>query len=122
MMAEKAKIARDPVKRQAILLNTCPQHAKRIGRTLIFPGQTWKEWETKREDVVFAGNMLKFGQNNDASNYLKSTGDKILVEGSEFDAVWGCGINYQDPKIQNKQNWTGQNKLGDVLMMVRDLI
>lgn len=66
--------------------------------------------------------MLKFGQNNDAANYLKGTGDKILVEGSEFDAVWGCGINYQDPKIQNKQNWTGQNKLGDVLMMVRDFI
>lgn len=127
MMAAKARCARDERKRSQILRETDPHEVKKLGgkNSLRFGGPNgvpFSKWEDIREDVVRAGNLLKFGQNQDAANYLKSTGNKILVEGSPYDNVWGCGIRFTDALIQNPRNWTGQNKLGKILMEVRDLL
>ena len=126
MMAAKARCAGDENIRNQILHETNPREAKRLGRGLTFvPGPNgFQKWVDQRENVVRAGNLLKFGQNPAAANYLKGTGDMILVEGSPSDDVWGCGcgITYKDPRIQNLQNWNGANKLGKILMEVRGLL
>ncbi|CAM9556266.1 unnamed protein product, partial [Ectocarpus sp. 6 AP-2014] len=126
MMAAKARCARDDTTRDQILRETDPREAKKLGRTsLRFGGPNgvpFSKWEDEREDVVRAGNLLKFGQNPDAANYLRSTGNKILVEGSPYDNVWGCGISFTDARIQNPRNWTGENKLGNILMEVREFL
>ncbi|MDR0273088.1 MAG: NADAR family protein, partial [Clostridiales bacterium] len=52
--------------------------------------------------------------------YLLSTNDKILVEASPLDTIWGIGYSKDNDKAANPQNWRGLNLLGFALMEVRD--
>ena len=52
--------------------------------------------------------------------FLLSTGDKILVEASPYDKIWGIGMKEGTPGIENPSNWKGENLLGFALMEVRD--
>ena len=64
--------------------------------------------------------MLKFGQNYDLKDFLLSTADKIIVEASPVDPVWGIGLakDHDDASLPDK--WRGLNLLGFALMEVRD--
>ena len=53
-------------------------------------------------------------------NYLLKTGDKILVEASPYDDIWGIKMRKEDKGVTNPNNWKGTNLLGFVLMQVRD--
>ena len=39
------------------------------------------------------GLVLKFSQDEDLKEYLLNTKDKILVEASPYDSIWGIGLN-----------------------------
>ena len=70
-------------------------------------------------DIVYNGNFLKFSQNPELSEILKSTGDKIIAEASPVDAIWGIGLSKHDAKQVPESEWPGQNLLGKALMEVR---
>ena len=55
----------------------------------------------------------------DLLKQLMETGDKVLVEGSPYDKIWGVGLAYDGKEILNEENWDGLNLLGRVLMKVR---
>ena len=46
----------------------------------------------RRFGLVVAGNVAKFGQNPQLRDYLLTTGDRVLVEASPRDQVWGIGL------------------------------
>jgi ribA/ribD-fused uncharacterized protein len=71
-----------------------------------------------REGAV-SGNLAKFGQNPSLKAYLLATGDKVLVETSPLDKIWGIGLAAGDPHASNPAEWQGQNLLGFALMAVR---
>ena len=48
-------------------------------------------------DVVVKGNIAKFSQNEKSLDFLLSTDDKILVEASPKDTVWGIGLDESSP-------------------------
>lgn len=48
-------------------------------------------------DVVVKGNIAKFSQNEKPLDFLLSTDDKILVEASPKDTVWGIGLDESSP-------------------------
>ena len=48
--------------------------------------------------------------------------DKILVEASPYDSVWGVQMSEDDADIKNPELWRGENLLGFVLMEVRNEI
>ena len=50
---------------------------------------------------------------------ILSTGDKILVEASPYDTIWGVGLGENNDLILDEKNWKGTNFLGEVLMDVR---
>jgi len=77
------------------------------------------KWRAAAPDLVFHANIAKFSQNEDLRQWLLGTGDKILVEGSGKDRIWGVGIDYADDRILDEANWLGGNDLGKVLMRVR---
>ena len=68
--------------------------------------------------VVERGNLLKFTQNEHLKKILLGTGERILVEASPTDRIWGIGFNSKDAP-GNKDKW-GENKLGKALMRVRE--
>lgn len=66
------------------------------------------------------GNIAKFSQHPELKAYLLGTGNRILVEASPVDKIWGVGLAKDDGKIHNPLNWQGLNLLGFALMQVRD--
>ena len=118
MMAQKAKLFGDDEAFQRILQAEQPGAAKEIGRAIKnFDEQRWIE---KRYDIVKTGNIHKFGQHKDLKDYLLTTGDRILVEASPRDAVWGIGLTQDAHGIENPHTWKGLNLLGFALMEARD--
>ena len=56
-------------------------------------------WDSHAKEIVYSGNLAKFNQNDDLRDFLLLTGDKVLVEGAWYDAVWGVKLAWDDPSI-----------------------
>lgn len=79
-------------------------------------------WNDNAQDIVFQGNLAKFQQNQDLSDWFNTTKDKHIVEGAHYDRIWGVGLSWDDEKIIDPDNWNGSNWLGEALMRVRDVL
>ena len=118
MMAEKARLFEDEKRLQLILRTASAKTVKDFGRSVAnFDEETWRE---QREKIVKNGNYLKFSQHADLRGYLLGTGNRILVEASPYDKVWGIGMKATDDGVEDPANWRGENLLGYALMEVRD--
>lgn len=103
------------------ILKTDKQYmAKQLGREVSGFNETM--WNTVKEDIMFNVVLMKFTLNEGVKHYLKSTGNKVLVEASPYDRVWGIGLYPTDPLVLDEKNWLGENLLGKVLMEVRDVL
>ncbi len=118
MMAEKAKLFKDDNSLKLILNSKTAKDAKALGRKV--RGFDIPTWTSCCESIMKNGIYLKFKQNKDLREYLNSTGNKILVEASPYDNIWGIGMKNGDNGIENPNNWKGLNLLGYALMEVRD--
>lgn len=117
MMAQKAALFADHDIRQQILASDDPGTVKALGRRIRrFDGATW---DRERERIVTQGSTEKFRQNPALREYLESTGDKILVEASPKDSIWGIGLAGHDPLARDPRTWKGLNLLGFCLMRAR---
>lgn len=120
MMAEKARVFGDADALRAILATDDPGRQKAIGRGVRgFDGAVWAR---VCRGVVFAGNRLRFEQNEDDRELLLSTGERTLVEASPTDRIWGIGLAMDDPRVHEPAQWQGTNWLGVALMQVRDVL
>lgn len=118
MMAEKARLFNDEAVLAKILLAKTPAEAKKLGRQV--RGFVPEIWEASCFNIVVAGNQHKFGQHADLQAYLRQTGNRVLVEASPVDPIWGIGLAQDDPAALDPTCWTGTNLLGFALMAVRD--
>jgi len=120
MMAGKARLFGDDDAMKAILSSDTPAKAKEQGRLV----QQFDPavWDQHKYDIVVDGNFHKFTQHSALKEYLLATGEKILVEASPNDAIWGIGMGASDPAACNPATWRGNNLLGFALMEVRDKI
>jgi ribA/ribD-fused uncharacterized protein len=117
MMAEKARLFGDQVTRAEILKADGPKAAKQLGRRVKnFDEARWRE---RRFQSVVEGNLAKFGQNRELGSFLIGTGDKVLVEASPLDRIWGIGLGANDERATDPTQWRGLNLLGFALMEVR---
>ena len=92
--------------RHAIANCLTPGRAKRMGRRVALR----PDWEDVKEAVMLEGLCLKFADEQ-LADWLLETGDEELVEGNWWeDTTWGVC------------NGVGENKLGKLLMKVRDMI
>lgn len=68
-----------------------PEKQKELGRQVLgFDEQTWNN---KRFEIVKIGNIHKFNQNPKLADYLIKTGDRVLIEASPVDNIWGIGLS-----------------------------
>ncbi|MFT3705965.1 MAG: NADAR family protein [Agriterribacter sp.] len=118
MMAGKAKLFNDTDIEAKILAEENPDQVKKLGR--LIKGFDAALWDENKFEIVCNGNQLKFSQHPSLQTFLLSTSDKILVEASPVDAVWGIGMSADHADIENPLKWNGENLLGYALMEVRD--
>lgn len=120
MMAEKARCFGDADTEQAILRTTNPKDIKALGRAV--RNYVDERWVAVRPEVVTRACIAKFSQNEALRRQLLATGDKLIVEASPVDAIWGIGLAENDPRALDPQQWRGQNLLGIALMKAREVI
>src|SRR6218665_896947 len=110
MMAGKARLFNDEKTLAKILAAKTPAEAKKLGRLV----QNFDDvlWKSARFDIVVQGNFAKFSQHTELAEHLIKTGDKILVEASPFDRIWGIGMAASNPAADNPIQWRGHNLLG----------
>lgn len=116
----KAQFFGDTETLKKLELATDPKIAKDLGR--VVANYQDDLWECVRYGYMVYVNYLKYTQNPELKEKLLATENKILVEASKIDKVWGVGLAADDPLILDEKNWTGRNLLGKAIMDVRNLI
>ena len=84
-----------------------PKDAKALGRTRKLPIRA--DWDTARDEVMYRAVRKKFETHEEIRRLLLESGAEELVENAPNDYYWGCG-----------KSGSGQNKLGHILMRVRE--
>ena len=94
----------------AIQQSKTPREAFDISRTPVL-GLQWRrsDWEEVKDDVMYVALYAKFTQHQHLRWLLLDTGERKLVEHTSRDSFWGDG-----------GDGSGHNKLGQLLMMLRD--
>ena len=102
--AYQAAKTEDKTKREQFT-NMSPVEAKRAGKLLTLRS----EWDNIKYDIMYILVNQKFTKYPALTKKLLDTGNKMLVEGNWWgDEYWGVC------------NGKGENKLGKILMLIRD--
>ena len=120
MMHSKALLFEDEEPASKILEAVSPRQMKTLGRKV--KGFDDKIWRRHREKIVYEQNLAKFSQNEHLLRALMQTGERVLVEASPSDRIWGIGLHERDAVRCKKSRWPGQNLLGKAIMRVRETL
>lgn len=118
MMAEKARLFGDQDALTRVLGAATPGEAKARGREV--RGFDERAWAEHRFDIVVRGSTAKFAARRDLREFLVASKNRVLVEASPQDRVWGIGLARDDERAQDPRRWLGLNLLGFALMKARD--
>ncbi|MFC8199876.1 NADAR family protein [Streptomyces sp. NPDC057298] len=118
MMAHKARLFGDAEAERLALDASSPALAKKAGR--LVRGFDDAVWERERFGIVVEGSVRKFASDIRLGSFLMGTGDRVLVEASPVDRVWGIGLAADDERAFDPERWQGPNLLGFALMEARD--
>lgn len=90
-------------------VRTCktPALAASMGRSRKLPLR--RDWDSVKDQIMLEVVRAKFTQHEELKAVLLGTGDAKLVEHTEKDSYWGDG-----------GDGSGKNRLGQLLMKVRD--
>lgn len=120
MMAKKALLFEDTITHSKIMNTDDPSKQKKLGRQVKnFDKNTWNKYSRR---IVYKANYYKFTQNKDLQKKLLKTGDKLIVEASPYDFVWGIGMSAKKAQYTPKEQWKGTNWLGLEITNVRETI
>jgi ribA/ribD-fused uncharacterized protein len=120
MMYRKALLFGDKEIADEILFEEDPREQKKWGRKI--KNFNKDIWEQNCLSIVYQGNLAKFTQNEDLKRQLLLTGDRMLVEASPVDQIWGIKMGENDKGVDNPVNWRGLNLLGQVLNLVKNTL
>lgn len=121
MMYYKALLFGDVKTAQKIIrIKKDPATVKQLGREV--SGFREEIWNPMSWLIVREGNIAKFSQNSDLYDVLLATKGTTLVECSPTDKIWGIGRGIKDPLALKRETWNGQNRLGEVLTQVCNII
>ena len=97
----------NPEYRERIRIAHTPKDAARLGRSRKV--RLRPDWEKVKDGIMFDAVLKKFETHDEIRDLLLSTGDENIIENAPGDYYWGCG-----------KDGTGKNKLGLILMEVRE--
>lgn len=116
--ALKAKHFGDLTAYTMIMKSWSPRTQGEIGSTV--ENFNPENWQKKSQEVMERAIKLKFEQNEKERKFLLDTGKAILVFASQNQPYWGNGLSMEAEENTVPANWKGNNKLGAILMKVRD--
>jgi ribA/ribD-fused uncharacterized protein len=117
-MYKKALLFEDEDVANAIMRTNNPREQKALGRKV--RNFNTDKWNESCREYVYEANYAKFTQNPEMLEELMKTDDKLIVEASPKDVIWGIGLHYTDDRIHDKTQWQGKNWLGEAIMRVRE--
>ncbi|WP_435796873.1 NADAR family protein [Streptomyces flaveolus] len=117
MMAGKARLFEDAEAERRVRAAGHPAEAKKAGR--LVRGFDEAVWERERFRIVVEGSVHKFASDPALRAFLLNTGERVLVEASPVDRVWGIGLTADDEAATDPERWRGANLLGFALMVAR---
>lgn len=120
MMSQKARLFGDDEAWHKVMNAAHPREQQAIGKTVKNFNQ--KLWDEHKYRIVCNGNMLKFTQHPKLLCQLLDSGDRLFVEASPKDLVWGIGMAEDEPGVEDVKNWRGENLLGNALTETRGFI
>jgi ribA/ribD-fused uncharacterized protein len=118
MMIHKAKLFKDADALSEMLTTPKPGTVKALGRKV--KNFDKAVWDSQAYDIVVEGNCHKFSQNETFKTFLINTGNKVIVEASPRDFIWGIGLGQDRKEAMDPNTWRGTNWLGFALMEARD--
>lgn len=118
MMHQKALLFDDHIIADLIMQEKNPREQKKYGRQIRNFDKAL--WEKNCLAIVFEGNLAKFSQNPGLKAEMLSTGNKIFVEASPLDNIWGIGLDENAENIDDPSYWLGLNLLGQALTLVKN--
>lgn len=92
---------------EMLRLAPTPMEAARMGRDRSRPFRS--DWEQVKVSIMHEAVMAKIEQHQIVRDILLSTGNCLLIEHTKNDSFWG-----------DNGDGTGQNKLGQILMQIRN--
>ncbi len=95
--------------REAIRLANHPNKAQKLADAN--KRRIRKDWQQVREVMMTRATYIKCRAHKSVADALLETGDRKIVETSQYDYYWGCG-----------RDGRGHNTFGKVLMAVREKI
>jgi len=118
MMAQKARLFKDDEMLAQIMQTTFPKEMKAYGRAVRNFDKA--VWGANCYEIVKTASKAKFAQNPQLLEFLLATKNRILVEASPRDRIWGIGMGKSNPDAENPLKWRGKNLLGFALTQARD--
>ncbi len=118
MMHQKALLFGDEETAELIMQEKNPREQKKFGRMV--KNFDKSIWERNCLAIVYEGNLAKFSQNEDLKEELLATDNRILVEASPVDSIYGIGLAEDGRGIEDPSNWRGLNILGSIITMVKN--
>lgn len=119
LWSHKAFVAGDRSAFDAIMDSSNPAEQKAIGRNITLDKEKWDE---TMYDAMNRAVRAKFHQNSELAEFLCNVESTVIAEANGNDKVWGCGFSMFNPKAFKQAEWTGKNKLGKILVDVRELL
>ncbi|MGB3533852.1 MAG: NADAR family protein [Microcoleaceae cyanobacterium] len=86
-----------------------PKRAAELGRSRKLPIK--HNWGEIKDNIMFEAVLKKFQTHKKLAQILIETGNQDIVENAPGDYYWGCGAD-----------GSGLNKLGEILVKVREMI
>lgn len=105
MMAAKARLFADAEGERRVLAAGHPSEAKKAGR--LVRGFDDEVWRRERFGIVVEGSVHKFAAHGELRSFLLDTGERVLVEASPVDRVWGIGLAADAEGANDPVRWRG---------------
>jgi ribA/ribD-fused uncharacterized protein len=120
MMYHKALTFNDQAIADQVLRAKTPREQKALGRKVSNFNES--KWDEVKLQLIVDINIAKFRQSKTHFKALKESGDKLMVEASPYDAIWGIGMREDEAKRTHPDEWRGENLLGKALDEVKNVL
>lgn len=119
IMLMKALLMDDKIRFKLILESKTPYETKHLGKQV----RPWdqEKWDYYIKQIAYDVIYQKITKVPGLIKVLLNTRDRIIVEASPHDTIWGIGLDKNGP-IHDCRQWKGRNILGNALMEVREKI